>query len=146
MTIETAKKIVDFVLENPFESYEDSVSWDFIGGEPLLEMELIDKIADYILAKSYVLSHPWFYSHMFMFSTNGTLYGKPLVRKFIKKHFGHCWFAVSVDGTKEKHNRARKYVDGTGSYDDVVKNVHSGLKSFHMHPLKLHSQVTICHI
>ena len=130
MSLETAKKIVDYVLTNPMDFYEDSVAWDFIGGEPLLEMELIDQISDYILAKSYSLNHPWFYSHNFTFSTNGTLYGDPLVRKYIGKHNGQCGFGLSVDGTKEKHDRARIYKDGRGSYDDVVKNVPLWLKEF----------------
>ena len=46
MTFEVAKRAIDYLLEYPFES--DCVQWDFIGGEPTLEMELIDKISDYI--------------------------------------------------------------------------------------------------
>lgn len=130
MTFETAKKIVDFVLESSLDNYEDAVSWDFIGGEPLLEMELIDKISDYIVAKSYLLNHKWFHCHSFNFSTNGILYGSELVRRYIQKHSGHVWFGLSVDGTKIKHDQARVYKDGRGSYDDVAKNIPLWLKEF----------------
>lgn len=130
MTFETAKKIVDYVLESSLDNYEDAVSWDFIGGEPLLEMELIDKISDYIVAKSYILNHRWFHCHSFSFSTNGILYGSELIRKYIQKHYGHVWFGLSVDGTKIKHDRARVYKDGRGSYDDVAKNIPLWLSEF----------------
>ena len=48
MSISTAKKAVDMLLEQ--EPTEPAVIFDFIGGEPTLEIELIDKIVDYIKA------------------------------------------------------------------------------------------------
>ena len=53
-----------------------------------------------------------------------------MVQKFIEKHRGHTWFSISIDGTKEKHNVSRIKKDGSGSYDDVVKNVPLWLKQF----------------
>ena len=49
MSWETAKKAIDYILDNEYESNFnfDSVVWDFIGGEPFLEIDLIDKICDY---------------------------------------------------------------------------------------------------
>lgn len=45
MNWETGKQIIDFLLDNPYTSeMSDSIMLDFIGGEPLLEMDLIDKI------------------------------------------------------------------------------------------------------
>ena len=48
MSIEVAKQAVDYVLDNPIFFNEKSVSFDFIGGEPFLEIELIDELCDYI--------------------------------------------------------------------------------------------------
>lgn len=130
MSFEVAKKIVDFVLQDEYLCQEDAVVWDFIGGEPLLEIELIDELCDYIVAKMYTMNHKWFNKYRFTFSTNGVLYGSPAVQKFIEKHRGHTWFSMSIDGTKEKHDISRIKRDGSGSYDDVVKNVPLWLKQF----------------
>ena len=48
MDFDTAKKAVDYIFSHPDLFTEDSVSFDFIGGEPCLEMKLIDQISDYI--------------------------------------------------------------------------------------------------
>ncbi len=130
MNYETAKKIVDYVLEDPYICSEDAVVWDFIGGEPLLEIDLIDKISDYIVAKMYATGHKWFDRYRFSFSSNGTLYHKEKVQAYFKKHEGHCSFTISLDGNKEKHDLSRKKIDGTGSYDDVIKNVPLWLRQF----------------
>lgn len=44
MSWNVAKKAIDFILDREVEFHEESVVWDFIGGEPFLEIELIDKI------------------------------------------------------------------------------------------------------
>ena len=50
MNWETGKQIIDFLLDNPYTSeMSDSIMLDFIGGEPLLEMDLIDKMCDYFI-------------------------------------------------------------------------------------------------
>ncbi len=63
MSFDTAKKIVDFVLAQ--EVKKENVVWNFIGGEPTIEMDLIDKITDYIKIKQYALRHPWRNHYMF---------------------------------------------------------------------------------
>ena len=73
MTFTVAKASVDYILRNRKLFNEKSVIWDFIGGEPLLEIDLIDKICDYIKRQMYELDHPWFNSYRFSFSTNGLL-------------------------------------------------------------------------
>lgn len=44
MSWEVAKKAVDYILSREDDFREKSVVWDFIGGEPFLEIDLIDKI------------------------------------------------------------------------------------------------------
>ncbi|MEG1572459.1 MAG: hypothetical protein RR328_02820, partial [Bacteroidales bacterium] len=48
-----------------------------------LEIDLIDKICDYIKLKMFIMDHPWFDSYRFSFSTNGLLYSTLKVQKFI---------------------------------------------------------------
>lgn len=122
MSFPTAKKIVDFLLEDPYcTGLADNLLIDFIGGEPLLEMELVDLITDYICMSMYVKKHKWFNKFQISFSTNGTLYDKPIVSHYLAKHRMHCGFGFSIDGNKEKHDLTRKTRDGHGSYDMVMK-------------------------
>ncbi len=130
MSWEIASKAVDFILANSYK--EDSVIWDFIGGEPFLEIELIDRICDYIKLEMFRLNHKWFNSYRFSFTTNGLNYSSPKVQQFIKKNYRHLSIAITIDGTRRKHNMNRVYKSNThlGSYDDVVKNIPLWLKQF----------------
>ena len=69
--MEVAKKSIDYILDNNSYFNERSVYFDFIGGEPFLEIELIDKICDYIKIELYKRCHPWFDNYTFTFTTNG---------------------------------------------------------------------------
>ncbi len=130
MSFETAKKAVDFILANRDEYNGKSVIWEFIGGEAFVEIELVDKITDYIKQQMFLLDHPWFNSYRFSFSSNGILYGTPAVQKYIRKNRSHVSVGLSVDGNKIKHDLQRVRPDGSGSYDDVIKNVPLWLSQF----------------
>ena len=56
MSWEVAKQAIDYILEHEEEFKEESVIWDFIGGEPFLEIDLIDKICDYLKTEMYRLT------------------------------------------------------------------------------------------
>ena len=62
MSWDTAKAAIDYILTHRSDFNEESVVWDFIGGEPFLEIELIDKICDYIKTEMFRLNHHWFNS------------------------------------------------------------------------------------
>lgn len=123
MDFDLAKRCVDYILSNREIFYEKSVVWDFIGGEPFLEMDLIDKLCDYIKLQMFLLNHPWFDSYRFSFSSNGLLYHTEKVQRFIEKNKTHISIGISVDGNKLKHDLQRVYPNGKGSYEDVMKNV-----------------------
>lgn len=133
MSWEIAKQAVDFILSQETTFSEDSVIWDFIGGEPFLEIDLIDKICDYIKSEMFRLNHHWFNSYRFSFSTNGVNYHNDKVQNFISKNKSHLSIGITIDGTKEKHDLNRIWKgDGPekGSYDDVVKNIPLWLSQF----------------
>ena len=134
MTWETAKAAVDYILSHEEDFPEESVIWDFIGGEPLLEIDLIDKLCDYIKLELYCLNHHWFNSYRFSFTTNGINYHTEKVQQFIKKNKEHISIAITIDGTKEKHDLNRIWLakDGKerGSYDDVARNIPLWLSQF----------------
>ena len=91
MTWDVAKKSIDYILDNEADFPEEGVVWDFIGGEPLLEVELIDKICDYIKNELYRRNHHWFTNYQFALTTNGLNYDNDKVQKFIKKNQKHLY-------------------------------------------------------
>lgn len=131
MSFETAKQVVDYVLACDLYKNDPSVVWDFIGGEPFLEIDLIDKICDYIKVEMYRHNHPWFNSYRFSFATNGINYHTPKVQNFIKKNKQHLSIMMTIDGTQLLHDMNRVYKHSNhGSYNDVVKNVPLWQKQF----------------
>lgn len=133
MSFEVAKAAVDYILSHEDDFPEPFVIWDFIGGEPFLEIELIEKICEYITVETYRRNHHWFGKHMFSFSTNGINYSTEKVQSFISKYRDHLSIGITIDGTKAKHDLNRIWKGGDyerGSYDDVVKNIPLWLKQF----------------
>ena len=131
MTWGMAKAAIDYILDHENEFKEESVIWDFIGGEPFLEIDLIDKICDYLKTEMYRRDHHWFNSYRFSFSTNGINYHEDKVQQFIKKNYNHLSIGITIDGTELKHdlNRVYKYSE-KGSYKDVVRNIPLWLEQF----------------
>lgn len=131
MSWDIAKLAIDYILDREEEFDEESVVWDFIGGEPFLEIDLIDKICDYLKTEMYIRGHHWFNSYRFSFSTNGINYHEDKVQRFIEKNHNHLSIGITIDGTELKHdlNRVYKNTD-IGSYKDVVKNIPLWIKQF----------------
>lgn len=131
MSWEVAKQAIDYILSHEKDFKEDSVIWEFIGGEPLLEIELIDKICDYLKKEMFRLNHRWFNSYRFSLSTNGINYHENKVQNFIKKNITHISIGITIDGTQKKHDLNRIYKNSQkGSYLDVVKNIPLWLQQF----------------
>lgn len=133
MSWQTAKSAIDYILDHEDDFQEQSVIWDFIGGEPFLEIDLIDKICDYIKTELFRRNHHWFNSYRFSFSTNGINYDSEKVQRFIKKNHNHLSIGITIDGTKKKHDLNRIWKgDGEekGSYEDVVRNIPLWLSQF----------------
>lgn len=132
MTLETAKAAVDFVLSDKemMEEYPSAV-FEFIGGEPFLEIDLIDQTCDYLKTEMFRLDHPWFNSYRFNITTNGINYHEPKVQRFIEKNYTHLSIGITIDGTRQKHDLNRIYKNnGKGSYDDVARNIPLWTKQF----------------
>lgn len=142
MTWEVAKQAIDYILCHEDDMKEKSVIWDFIGGEPFLEIDLIDKICDYIKTEMFIRNHHWYNSYRFSFSTNGINYHTEKVQNFINKNRNHISIGVTIDGTQKKHDLNRiwkttnkennifKTEEERGSYKDVVKNIPLWIQQF----------------
>ena len=143
MSWEVAKEAIDYILDREEEFREESVIWDFIGGEPFLEIDLIDRICDYLKTEMYRRNHHWFNSYRFSFSTNGINYHTEKVQRFIEKNRSHLSIGITIDGTERKHDLNRiwktaemeqgimpKPEEERGSYKDVVRNIPLWLEQF----------------
>ena len=143
MSWEVAKGAIDYILDREDEFREESVIWDFIGGEPFLEIDLIDKICDYLKTEMFRRNHHWFNSYRFSFSTNGINYHTEKVQRFIEKNRSHLSIGITIDGTQRKHDLNRiwktpemeqglqpKPEEERGSYNDVVRNIPLWLYQF----------------
>ena len=131
MSWSVAKQAIDYILSMENDMREESVIWDFIGGEPFLEIDLIDKICDYMKTEMFRRDHHWFNSYRFSFSTNGINYDSEKVQSFIKKNHAHLSIGITIDGTEVKHDLNRIYKGtGKGSYQSVVRNIPLWLEQF----------------
>ena len=131
MDFEVAKKFIDLLLsyktkeDNPYINCENTpaIIIEFIGGEPFLAIDLIDKISDYFEEQMILLNHPWATRHRFSICSNGVLYFDPRVQNYLRKHKNNLSFSISIDGNKALHDSARLFPDGSGSYDVAMAGV-----------------------
>ena len=123
LKLETAKKFIDYILTNNQINRCDTVLLDFLGGEPLLEVELIDKICDYFKVRAYEEGIPWYWKYQISIGTNGVNYSDESVQRLIQKNEGKISIGITIDGTKEKHDLQRVFPDGSGSYEVIHDNM-----------------------
>ena len=121
MSLEIGKSAIDYILSNPYN--EETVVLDFIGGEPLIEIGLINQICTYFVGQLSKCDHIWFNNYIIRITTNGLLYGNSEVQSFLAKFNGHISISISLDGTKRKNDINRVFVSGKGTYDAIIENV-----------------------
>lgn len=125
MSFETAKKFIDYIFQekdnpNSFFSKETTSGLiiEFIGGEPLMEIDLIEQIIEYF--ENYFKNNPqlsWSVYHNYSISSNGVLYFNDKFQNMLKKYGNLISISVTVDGCKECHDACRIFHNGEGSYD-----------------------------
>lgn len=115
MPLETAQRAVDLALmHTPPSPAVTQVS--FFGGEPLLELPLMEAIMGYARQRAQKSDR----TVAFQMTTNGTLLTADAVDRLLANHV--C-VAVSLDGCEQAHNATRPYASGKPSYGDVVRNL-----------------------
>lgn len=130
MDFDTAKIFIDRLLETDEMSYLEAVILEFIGGEPMIEADLIDRIVDYFRLKAFELDHKWYWNYRISICTNGVNYSNSKVQELIRKNHNKISVTISVDGTKEKHDMQRVFPDGSGSFDKINDNIDLWLSQF----------------
>jgi uncharacterized protein len=115
MTIEKAKKAIDFFIEKSKNNQnEESPAVTFYGGEPLLRFDLIKYVIE--LIKTYGLFEKYKYS----LTTNGILLTDEVLDYFVKNNIS---ILVSLDGSKDQHDRYRVFSNGRGTFDKIMRNL-----------------------
>jgi uncharacterized protein len=110
MSIETAKKGIDFLINNSKDS--DRIGIGFYGGEPLLEFKLIKQCIEYAKerAEGKDLS--------LTATVNGTLLSENIVEYFEEHGLN---LLISLDGPRQIHDKNRKFSNNScGSFDMVI--------------------------
>lgn len=127
MNFNDAKKYIDLILsknssmQNRINSYESiGVQIWFLGGEPLLEIELIEEITKYFIGELFRLKHPWITWFYFRISTNSLLYFNEKVQSYFKKYQKCLVCSLTLDLNKETHNSNRVDINGIGTYNKVM--------------------------
>lgn len=112
MSLNTAKKAIKLYLEHSIALSEVVIS--FYGGEPLLKFSFIKECVQYAKSVS-------FGQHIkFHITTNGILLNRDVVEYLKENDFV---VSVSIDGPRALHDRYRKNIDKTGTYDTVINNL-----------------------
>lgn len=130
ITPEIGKKFIDMIIDETMGIKEyndgkqtDGIILEFIGGEPFLEIDLIDEFTDYFINELIRKRHPLATRFRIGICSNGLLYFNEKVQRYIKKHLNHLSFSISIDGNKELHDSCRIQPDGSGSYDIAMAGV-----------------------
>ena len=114
MSFDVAQKAIDYILNERKFLSTPSVTFDFIGGEPLLEIKLLEDITSYIIASMQKLSHPWKDNFHLKITTNGLLYRDKRVQRYISRYKEILRLSISFDGIKAKHDLNRVFPMGRG--------------------------------
>lgn len=106
MSFETACKSIDWIFENVPDDM-NGIEITFIGGEPLIEFDLIKKVYEYTHEK-----YPDD-SYIFYATTNGALLNDDM-KAWFREHKSSFVLGLSLDGLPETHNHNR-----SNSYDKI---------------------------
>ena len=115
MSFEVAQKaIIDYMRDDFCEVGDYPIS--FYGGEPLLEIELLQRIMDFALEHAQSRGK----TVSFSLTTNGTLLDDNIADTIVDREIITM---VSLDGPKLSHDRNRVFRDGSGSFETVYGNL-----------------------
>ncbi|MFA3782339.1 radical SAM protein [Melioribacteraceae bacterium 4301-Me] len=118
MTVEVSRKALEYFFDNLQDNLE-KVTIIFMGGEPLMNFEVLKQSVEYSMKKSPIPVD-------FILNTNGILMDEYKAKWFAENK--NISVRFSIDGTNEMHNASRIYPNGKGSYDDTKKGLQIFLK------------------
>lgn len=106
MTMDTAKKTIDFIFQSPAQN----ITIEFQGGEPTLNLDVLKYIVEYATLKAQAYNK----NLEFLLVTNFTTMSEEKLNWLIDNNVNIC---TSFDGPKQLHDKNRPPY----SYDNVIK-------------------------
>jgi len=131
MTVETAREMDIFYLEQIENNYPRQVKDDYLGGEPLMNLDVIIKSA----SRRFYFCKGKGIDYGFTITTNGTLVTRTVISKL--KAVGLTAVRVSLAGPAEVHDRLRPSMGGGKTYETIMKNLE---KIFGSIPIRIECQ------
>jgi uncharacterized protein len=114
MSIETARRAVDLLLDDC--PAGDRVNVAFLGGEPLANRAVLRETTRYVTERALARGVKVRWS----ITTNGTLLTADDADFFEEHAFA---VTISLDGSREDHDRLRPFKSGAGSFDRILERV-----------------------
>ena len=148
MSQETMRDIIDFLFKMYDEDkpntiinkHTKGIILEFMGGEPLMNIDLIHYGSKYFIEQCIQKNHPWLTNFKFDISSNGVLYFEPKFQEYLKEFGDFLSLNISIDGPKELHDTCRKDYNGNGSFDKSIAAFKDWQKNY---TNNLHTKITI---
>ena len=115
MSLEVAKKAIDFLIENS--GNRKILETDFFGGEPLLHKQFVRDVVE--IAKEEIIFRRN-KNVCFLLNTNGTLIDDDMMNFFVQEKFT---VTVSIDGPQKVNDANRVFLNGRGSFRRIAENI-----------------------
>jgi uncharacterized protein len=117
MSSDTAERTADWITARLDELKPSSFVLTFFGGEPLLNLAVVEYLAERAWTACRA-RQVWMRIHLI---TNGLLLTAAIVDRLLP--FGLAGVKVTLDGSREVHDRQRPLRGGQGTFDRIVENV-----------------------
>ena len=114
MSFETAKKAVDFLIENS--GKRKVLEMDFFGGEPLMNLDVLKQTVYYAKEAGAKAGKKF----LFTTTTNALLLNDETIEFFNAEMEN---IVLSLDGRKEVHDAIRKSINGKGTFDLIIDKI-----------------------
>jgi len=90
---------------------------EWFGGEPLMTFPILKRVTEELnefFEKEKI-------NYVYGMTTNGSLLTKKRIEYLLQNNFK--FFQITVDGSEETHNNTRRWIDGKGTWDVIIKNL-----------------------
>jgi len=115
MSLETQNALIKYVRKNIHYFNKLRVSW--FGGEPLIAMDVIKNLSQ-VFMDICKKQRRFYFSDM---TTNGYLLSLPVFKTLL--NFNVLNYQITIDGTRETHNRQKPLAGGGETFDRVINNL-----------------------
>ena len=112
-TLERIKKMVELKLQEGY----SRLSIDWYGGEPLLNMSGIKELSQFFIQ----LCNERAIEYVASITTNGYTFSPDIQRELFSLGVAHA--QITLDGSKEIHDKRRILLDGNSSFDTIKNNI-----------------------